>query len=85
MCFQLSVGQNDVLGEQWLTFGVQQDRLLATVPEAPDTRKLFIAWELPVSFALRETGKSSTAPEGPTLMVGMHTNQIKSNLSLLQV
>ena len=60
--------------EEPLTFGVQRDRILdlATVPEAPETRKLFLAWELPISSVLRETGRSSAA-EGPTWMAGTHT------------
>ena len=35
--------------------------LLATDPEAPESRKLFLAWELPISSVLHETGRSSAA------------------------
>ena len=47
--------------------------LLETAPEAPDTRKLFLAWELPVSFEPLETGRSSAETEAPTWMAGTHT------------
>ena len=47
--------------------------LLAIVPEAPETRKLFLAWELPTSSVLHETGRSSAAHEWPAWMAGTHT------------
>ena len=47
--------------------------LLATVLEAPGTRKLFLAIELPDSSVPLETGRSSAVPEGPTWMAGTNT------------